>query len=263
MIPFETIEYALTKCESGRGDVIKLAPGTYEENVVIEGIDYVTIEGYEDIGGYGRPDIVPATGIAIDVVTSQGVVLRALRAASADDHVLRCDSNGFKFYDLVLDGDGNGATDAGLLLKGNADDDSYTASEGHVRDVLIRGSGGYGLALDTGDAPGNGVGVTHGLFERIRFIGNTGIDLIALDSGGGTYAVQTSVFRELEFMSRNKATHLDIETNLGATNTGNLFRQCFFLDDTINTTAIKAAGTGSGFVGCYGLDGVIDGDALD
>ena len=37
----------------------------------------------------------------------------------------------------------------------------------------------------------------------------------------------------------------------------------FIFDDTVDTTAIKVATANAGVVGCFGLDGVIDGDALD
>lgn len=252
-----TITAAITAASAG--DTILILPGTYEENVVVNK-DYLRLVGaYE--GGYARPDIAPTTGVGIKV-SAQGVVLKHLRAVSANDDVCQVTGNGYVIKDCVFDGDTNGATKAGIRLWCDAADDSYTASEGKIVDSLVRNSEGYGIAFDVQNAT-VGVGPTHVEVEDVRFIDNTGEDVIALATAAGTYSIQDSQFRSCSFMSKNKATHVDISTNNGATNTGNVFEGCFFFDDTINTTAIKAGGTGSGFIGCFSLDGVIDGDALD
>lgn len=260
--PFATIQAAVDASVSGQGDRIYIMPGTYDENVVIEGKDYLSLIGVLP-GGYARPDIVPAAGKAISVIASHGVTLQHLRAVSADDDAVHMEGNGFLIDDCVLDGDGNGATDALLRLRGNADDDSYTASEGIVRAVLFRGSGGYGLAFDTGDAPENGVGSTHCLIERCRFLDNTGIDIMALDTGGGTYAVQAAVIRDNTFEGpKNKTTWIDVETNLAATNTG-VIAGNFFADDALDSTAVKMIGSGFVFVGNFDTVGVQDGSNFD
>lgn len=267
---YATIQAAVDACESGRHDIVYINTGTYDENVTVNGKDYVTLAGVS-LNGYGRPDIGASTGTspALAVTASHGVVCANLRFFSdgLDIHVATNDGNGFVFADCVFDGDpAQAATKALLLLKGNADDDGYTASEGVIANCLFRNSGGYGIAFDTGDAPGNGVGCTHNVIRGCRFISNTAEDIIALDTGGGTYTAQDNLVEGCYIgmgAGKNKATHIDISTSLGAANTGNVFAGCYINDDTVNGTAIKMAGTGSSLIGCYSLDGLIDGDALD
>lgn len=261
--PMASIQAALDNCTSGRGDVVIVEAGTYEENVVLSK-DYVHLFAAVE-GGYGRPDITPASGLAFNC-TGQGCVIRGMRFVASDTDAVLHQSNGCKYFDCVIDGDsGQAATDAGLRMKGVEDDDSYTASENLFEDILIRGSDGYGIALDVGDGAGNQVGSTHNVFRRVRLQANVAEDVMAVDTSGGpgAHAVQDTLFDECYFMSRNKATHIDLDTNLGAANTGNMFTRCFIFDDTVDTTAIKVATANAGVVGCFGLDGVIDGDALD
>ncbi len=263
--PVATIAQALALCVSGRGDTIYLLPGTYAETVTIAK-DYIALIG--QVGGYGRPDVVPAAGLALSVTTGQGFYCKGVRFASdgQDSDVARIQGNGFHLEDCVFDGEsGMGATKALLRLWCHASDDSYTASEGVIKHCLFRGSPGYGLVADVQNAA-VGVGPTHMVVEHCRFISNTAEDLIALETAVGTYSMQDWLIHECFFgmgTGKNKATHIDISTNNGATNTGNAFTKCFINDDTVDTTAIKAAGTTSSFIGCYNLDGVINGDALD
>jgi hypothetical protein len=264
---FVTIQAAINACTSGAGDRIYVAPATYAENLSVSQKDYVSIIGVLE-PGYARPDIVKATGLMLNVDRSHGVVLRHLRFAAdgQDSDVVRNEGNGFVFDDCVFDGAaGMAATKALVRLWCDAADDSYTASEGLIKRCLFRGSPGYGLAADVQNAA-VGVGPTHNVMEDCRFISNTAEDLIALETAAGTYSMQDWLVARSYFgmgTAKNKATHIDISTNNGATNTGNVFAGCFINDDTVNTTAIKAVGTGSSFIGCYSLDGLIDGDALD
>src|SRR3990167_6261014 len=252
--PKATIQDGIDATVSDRGDVIFIMPGSYAENLVITSKNYVALVGVLK-PGYARPDVVPTTGVALDINTSQGTILIGIRFYSADADVVQNEGNGFHFENCVFDGDtGQAATECLLRLRGNASDDSYTASEGLIQDCLFRLSNGFGVALDTGSAPANGVGVTHAIFRRCRFVDNAQEDVIALDSGGGVYAAQDNLFDQCYFMKKNKATYIDISTNLGSANTDNVFSGCYFNDDTIDTTAIKMAGTGSGVVGSYSLD---------
>ena len=263
LYPLETIAAALANVVSGRGDKIEVAPGTYEENLVVTK-DYVTIAASMP-GGYARPDIAPTAGIAL-VNRSQGLVCLGLRFVSEDSDTVRIEGNGFKFFDCVFDGSaGQAATEAALRLWCHATDDSYTASEGLFEDCLIRNSNGYGVAFDV-QAALVGVGPTHNVFHRCRFISNVAEDIIALATAAGVYSLQDNLFEGCHIgmgTSKNKATHIDISTNNGATNTGNVFAGCYINDDTVDGTAYKGAGTGSSLIGCYSLDGVIDGSALD
>lgn len=263
--PFQSLQDAVDAAEGGRGDTIYVAPGTYDENIVITGKDYLSLVGM--IGGYGRPDIAPAAGIAVHVDNSQGVVLKNLRMVSADDHVCHIEGNGFRIENCVIDGDGNGATDAGLLLQGDGDDDSYTASEGLVLNCLFRNLGGFGILFKGADAP-VGVGSTHCHIYGCRFIDNTGADIACEDNAAAdaTYSVQDVVIERCMFAEpKNKATWVDFTTSNGGVVGGQtgMFVDCFFNDDTVDTTAVKATGTGFGFVGCHSMDGEIDGSGLD
>lgn len=262
--PLATVQAAVNKCTSGAGDRIYVKPGTYEEEVSVSEKDYVSIIGVA-LNGYGRPDIISAAGVVLTVNLSQGFVAKNIRFANDgfDADVARVEGNGFVFEDCVFDGEATmGATKALLRLWCDAADDGYTASEGRISRCLFRNSPGYGIAADVQHAT-VGVGPTHNVVEDCRFLANTAEDIIALETAAGTYSMQDWLVARCYFMSKNKATHIDISTNNGATNTGNVFAGCYFFDDTIDTTAIKAAGTGSGFIGCASLDGIFDGDALD
>ena len=261
--PLTLIQDAIDLTVSGRGDRIYIMPGSYDENLLLTGKDYVHLIGV--FTGYGKPDIVPTTGVALDTGDAQGTYCQSLRFASADADTVIQRGNGFTYRDCVFDGDtGQAATEACLRLKGVADDDSYTASEGLLEDCLIRNSNGFGIAYDVGNSAGNQVGSTHNVFRRCRFLDNVAEDVKSVDtSAGGAHSVQDTLWDECYFMSRNKATHIDLDTTNGANNSGNLFTRCFIWDDTIDTTAVKVATANAGLVGCYSLDGVIDGNALD
>ena len=254
---YPTIQAAINAAKPG--DVIYVQPGEYDENLVVT-TDYLTIVGAQ-VGGYGRPDIVPSSGVGL-TVTAQGFVCKRVRfAAAASSAAVNQQGNGFAYENCVFDGDGAGTT--GLLLKGNADDDSFTASEGRVVDCLFRGAA-VALAFDTGDAPGNGVGCTHDEVIGCRFIDNTQ-DIVTLDSGTGTYSVQDTVIWGCYFLDKNKANYIDLTTANGgaASDQTGLIANCFFATDSITTTNIAMVGTGFALVGCCDTVGVQDGSGLD
>lgn len=263
---YSTITLALAACESGRGDTIYVMPGTYDEAVSVSK-DYVAIIGL--LPGYARPDVAPDSGTSPALsVSGQGFYCEGLRFTvdGIDADVCRITGNGFRFEDCVFDGDAAmGATKALVRDWCDAADDGLTGSEGSFVDCLFRGSPGYGIAADVQDAA-VGVGPTHNVVRGCRFISNTAEDVIALETAAGTYSMQDWLFDGCYFgmgTAKNKATHIDLKTNNGVTNTGNVFAGCYINDDTINTTAVKTDTTGSSFIGCYSLDGLIDGDALD
>lgn len=260
---YASIGSALSDAKSG--DVIYVQPGEYVENIEVT-TDYVTIIGAQ-LGGYGRPDIVALAGGPALRVTAQGFVAKNCRFVTEDTDAVIQEGNGFVYEDCVFDGGNSEAVTEGLLrLKGNADDDSFTASEGIVKDCLFRGSLGFAIAFDTGDAPGNGVGCTHDVVQGCRFIDNTGADLQTLDTGTGVYSVQDTLIDHCYFMEpKNKATWIDFTTANGgaAGDQTGMISDCFFNDDTVDTTAIAMVGTGFGVVGCHSMDGEFDGSGLD
>jgi len=263
--PLATIVEALTRVVSGRGDAIFAMPATYAENVVVSRLDYVTLVGV--LSGYGRPDIIPSTGLPLLVDRSQGFRALSCRFAcdGQDSDVVRQEGNGFLYEDCVFDGaSGMGATKGLVRLWCDADDDSYTASEGVIRRSLFRGSPGKGIVLDTQHAA-VGVQPTDNLFEDLRFYDGVGEDIFLAATAVAANGLHRTLFKGCLIgggTAKNKATHVDIQTNkVGTPDTE--FIGCFINDDTINTTAVKAAGVGASFIGCYSLDGVVDGDPLD
>lgn len=260
--PFRTIARAYAACVSGRGDVIRVMPGSYDENLVISK-DYVNLVGAVP-GRYGWPDIVPSTGVAL-TVNAQGFTCGHCRFASTDDDVIVQRGNGFIYEQCVFDGDGNGVGDALVHLLPSDTDDSYTASEGLIRACLFRGSGGLGLIFDTGAAPAVGVGVTDCLIDGNIFVGNTGIDIVTADAGGGVYSVQQTIISNNRFEDKNKTTYIDLTTaNGGAASdqTGSIMGN-WFAADAITGTEVKMSGTGFTFAGNYDTVGIVDGSGLD
>jgi len=256
---FLTIQHAIDA--SAENDVIVVYPGEYDENLVVD-VDFLTIVGAQS--GYGRPDIAPAAGVAL-TVSAQGFRCARMRFASQDgsDAVIQ-EGNGFEYVDCVFD-DASDANEAGLRLKGSAASDDLTASEGAVKGCLFRGNA-FGILFDTGDAPVNGVGCTHDVIDSCRFIDNTSADVATADTGTGTYSVQDTQIVRCSFMEpKNKATWIDFTTSNGGTaadQTG-VIEDCFFNDDTVDTTAVAIVGTGWGVVGCHSMDGEFDGSGLD
>lgn len=251
-----TIGEALDRAQSG--DTILVAPGTYAENLIVD-TDYVQIVGLRS--GYGRPDIVPAAGVAL-IIRAQGVRLERARFASADDDCVIVEGNGFEHNDCVFDGS-LAANKAGIRFKGNATDDAFTASEGVTQESLIRGNA-VGVIFDTGNAPGNGVGSTHNVIRRCRFIDNT-VDIATKDTGGGTYSVQDATIEGCFFLDKNKAVYIDLTTANGgaAGDQTGIIADNFFAADAIAGTQVKMAGTGFAFVGNLGTAGLLDGSGLD
>ena len=261
---FASITSALA--EAREGDTIHVQPGEYDENIVVT-TDYVTIQGAQ-FGGYGRPDVAPTAGVAL-VVTAQGFVCKRMRFAAGVSDAVRQEGNGFVYEDCVFDGDaGQAVTDALLRLKGDDDDDSFTASEGLVTDCLFRGSDGFGIVFQGAETPGNGVGSTHCVIRGCRFIDNVAADLATLDNSStdAVYSVQDVVIDHCYFAEpKNKATWVDFTTANGgaASDQTGMISDCYFNDDTVDTTAVAIVGTGVGVVGCHSMDGEFDGSGLD
>lgn len=261
--PLATINAALALCTSGAGDTIMVMPGTYDENVVVSK-DYVTIAGCVQ-AGYAKPDIVPTTGVAL-VVTGQGFQSFHCRYSSPDADVVQQQGNGFLYYDCVFDGDGQAATECLVHLLPSDTDDSLTASEGRITGCLFRGSGGIGIIFDTGLAPAVGVGCTDDLIDGNIFVGNTGIDIVTKDQGGGVYSVQKTVIRNNMFEDKNKACYIDLTTTNGGAagdQTGTISGNYFCCDAITAGNEVKMVGTGFTFAGNYYTVGIKDGSGLD
>lgn len=278
-----TIQAAINKAAAG--DTIFVYPGSYDETLSVTK-DYLSLIGA--VQGYGKPDLTGATTSAAALtVKAQGFVLKRFRVYSggglatangveAAGRLVRIKGNGFHIEDCVFDGEnainGGSATDnansIGVSLKGDADDDSYTASEGRILRCYFRGFVGRPLAFETGEPVPNGVGSTDVEVLYNRFSSNTGIDIICRESvaGGGTYSVKRALIAHNWFMAaKNKTTWIDFTTsNDGAASDqdGSIMGN-YFQDDALDATAVAIAGTGFSFVGNYDSVGVQDGSAFD
>lgn len=266
--PFATIQRAVDKCVSGRGDKIVIFPGTYDENVVITSKDYITIVG-SLAPGYARPDVVPATGVALIINNSQGTVLKHVRFASADSDTVVNEGNGFLFEDCVFDGDaGQAVTECNLRLVGDAADDSYTASEGKILNCLFRNSGGVGLVFQHAANP-SGVGVTDVEVLGCRFYDNTSFDIAtqANTSGGGSGILLNVRISKCEFLTDSKAVYVDLNQASFAggdiaLNSG-IISDCYFATTaTLTNVIIAIGGTIIRGVGLFGTKGVTDASAF-
>lgn len=266
-IPVATFARAQALVDSGVGAMIFLAPDSYVENFVVTK-DYLHIIG-QMTPRYAWPDIVPASGKALYQQAAQGLILHRLRfaAPAADTDLLLIEGNGNIFDSCIFDGDAAQGNAKGLVrLKGNASDDSYTASEGLIRRCLFRGSGGQGLIFDTGASPGNGVGVTDALVEDNIFVANDQEDVATQDTGTGTYSVQKTELRRNFFQSKNKTTYVDLTTTNGgaASDQTGAINGNYFASDVITAgTTVKMVGTGFTFTGNYYTVGIKDGSGLD
>lgn len=267
--PFATIQRAVDKCVSNRGDKIVIFPGTYDENVVILNKNYITIVGALS-AGYARPDVTPTTGIALFANNSHGLVLLHTRFVSADSDSVVNEGNGYLFYDCVFDGSaGQAITEANLRLVGDAADDSYTASEGKIINCLFRDSGGVGIAFQHA-ALTSGVGITDVEIHGCRFYGNTGVDIAtqANVSGGGAGILSRFLLApDNMFMTTDKTVYLDLD-NASAAGGDELLNNGIisghFADDAaLNATKIDISGTNFRWVGGFNGVGVVDGSAFD
>jgi|SRR5581483_2245188 hypothetical protein len=248
----------------GHGDTVFGTPGSYVETITVNS-DGVTLIG-QFPGGYERPDIVPLTGPAL-VVNAQGFKAIHMRFASKDDDVVIQRGNGYGYDDCVLDGDGNGVADGLFHALPSDTDDSFTASEGYLRECLLRGSGGFGIILDTGAAPAVGVGVTDFQVRDSIFQGNAGIDIVTKDQGGGVYSIKNGYIGPRNtFADKNKACYIDFTTTNGgaaADQTGTIEGNFFCCDAIVANTQVKIVGTGFTFPGNFDTVGVVDGSGLD
>lgn len=267
--PFATIQRAVNLAVSGRGDKIVVYPGTYAENVVIDQKDYLTIHG-AIIPGYARPDIVPATGIAINSTRSQGLVLSHVRVASSNNSdTMVHQGNGFIFSDCVFDGNGAQAiTAANLRLVGNATLTAYTASEGKILNSLFRDGGGVGLVFQHAAAP-NGTGCTDNEIIGCRFYGNASFDMAtqANASGGGAGIFLRSLIKGCQFMEDTKAVYVDLNAASFAggdvaLNSGLMTENNFASTVALTNVIINITGTIIRFANNADTIGVVNGSAF-
>lgn len=260
--PVATIARAIGVARSGYGDTIVIAPGEYDETVVLTK-DYVMLVGGTS-GGYARPDWGPGATTEVPLtIRAQGVILQHIRFFADASDAVRQEGNGFLHTDCVFDGDGT-ATMAGLRLRGNSTDDSLTASEGQVLNNYFRGSA-IGVALEDAAVP-SGVGSTDNWIANNRFSANT-IDIATVDGGGGVSSVATiTIGPNNQFIDKNKTCYIDMTTSNGGAagaQTGAINGNYFAADAITAGNQVRIVGTGFTFTGNYNTVGVKDGSGLD
>lgn len=262
VVPTWADAYAL--CQSGRGDTILMAQGSYAENAEIEEMDYLHVVGMNT--GYGRPDIGPATGHGLVVTKSQGVSLARIRVFNEDNSdTVRIDGNGGRIRDCVFDGNALQATTKGVLrMWTDSADDSFTGSEWDIEDLYIRGGGAKGLVIDCQHAL-VGVLPTDNHLKNVRYADNVAEDIYLAATAVSVADMNRWVFEnnQIGIGKKNKATHIDLKTNKIGTSNFSVMIRGSINDDTPDTTALKTDGTGFSFIGVPNLDGLINGDGID
>lgn len=263
-----TIQGAINRVNNDAGATIFVFPGTYEENLEVDDEkNYLSIVGAQ-LAGYARPDIAPASGIALEVL-SQGFNCRGVRFAGSDADVVVQRGNGFAYNDCVFDGDaGMAADEAALRLVGVAADDSYTASEGVIANSLFRGTSvGAGIIVQHAANP-SGVGVSDVQLLGNRFYGN-GVDLLsAVNVSGGGAGIYLNWLIAHNFFLTVGAAYVYADLNQGAAgdlaaNSG-LVCNNWFADEALIAAQFVIAGQPNViFTGNYDAAGLVNGAAFN
>lgn len=261
-----TITLALAQCTAGAGDTIFVYPGTYAENLAVS-VDGVSIIGAL-IGGFERPNIVPASGTAI-TLTGQGVTLRHLRFSSADNDVAVVNSNGNVIIDCVLDGTaGMGATKGCLRFVG-ATSVATSASDNLVQACVLRNASvGAGMIFQHALLAAGGEATSNNQILACQFY-NNGVDLLSAvnTNGGGAGIFLNLLVKECAFLTVGAAyVYMSMAQGAAGDKAVNscLICGCFFSDEAIIAAQILLATQANAmFVGNYDCIGLINGAAFN
>jgi len=231
--PCESIMGAVGHTVTGRGDVIRVMPGTYVEDVVINE-DYITLEGC--LTGYGRPDVEGLTAQALRV-HGQGFVCKSMRFVPVTaNNAVDQQGNGFLYVDCVFDGDG--ADDFALFP--DVLDDTWTASEGLIFDCLFRG-GDTGIRF-MNPGPPAGVGPTDVRIIGNRFYNHVNNDIFCDDTPGSNALTFTDCLIAGNWFMEVGAAFVYMDLSDGALNTGLISGNYFADADVIAAQMVVVAG---------------------
>jgi hypothetical protein len=231
--PCETIMGAYGHAVDGRGDVIRVMPGTYTEDLIFNK-DFLTLEGC--LTGYGRPDVEALTAQALRV-HAQGFVCSQMRFVPVTaNNAVDQQGNGFLYFDCVFEGDG--ADDFALFPDLN--DDHYTASEGVLLGNLFR-SGNVGLRF-INPGPPAGVGPTDVQVIGNRFYNHTTNDIVCDDTPGSNGLTFTDCLIAQNFFMEVGAAFVYMDLSDGALNSGLVCGNYFADADVIAAQMVLVAG---------------------
>lgn len=248
-----SIARALVLAQSG--DIIMIAPGSYDENLSVTK-DYITMIGLS-LSGYARPDVVPTTGMALSV-HAQGFSAKHMRFAGAGvgGIGIQMQGNGWLLEDCVIES----ASNHGLRLFPDADDDSFTASEGLALNCLIRDCGGSGISFEC-PAPGleGGVGPTDNVIKGCRFYGNA-LDIGDVNGiGTNNQTFTRCLVEDCEFMSQGVTAYIDLSN--GTASAQGMIASSIFADQLAAASEVVLP---AGVIASGNFDekGVVDGSNL-
>ena len=263
---FATIQYAINTAQSG--DTIVVAPGSYTENLTVT-TDYLTIVGWSP-SGYARPDVVPASGIALSV-TANGFTCVHVRFASADNSdSVGQHGDGFLYNDCVFDGNALQSSKANLRLVGNTTDN--TASEGKILNSYIRGGGAAGIVIQHKLAATGGEGTTDNEIAGCRFVDNVTSDLLsAVNTNGGGAGIYINLsVHDNQFMTSGAAyKYINFSAGAAGDLTANacLISDNFFADEALTGGAGNQIDLGgqskAHFAGNYSDASVVNGTTFN
>ena len=254
-----TIQAAINKVTSNKQDVIFVAPGTYSENLTVTSKHAFSIIASQQVGNSKRVVVSAAAGKALDLGQSQRLYIKGLSFYAAASDAVVTDSEGVLFEDCDFRSDGG----SGLVFFADTDND-FTGSGTVLYRCLIREcSSATGAILSkkggpTASDPGYGLQATNVNIWECQFYTNTGPD-IADDAGTETptYFNQWDI-RGNKFMTKNKATYLDMDTGNG---TDCLISGNFFADAAFELTTAAKLPSAAMIVGNYivgGTGGIIN-----
>tara|TARA_Y100000310_G_scaffold345771_1_gene469637 strand:- start:2546 stop:3487 length:942 start_codon:yes stop_codon:yes gene_type:complete len=262
--PLSTVQAGVDKCVSGNHDVVFVttASTAYAENVTVTSKDYVSIVGL-GLGEWGRPDIHPSSGIALAISLSQGFHSESVYYLSDDDDAVTCDSEGWLFSNCKFQGNSDG-----LLLKGYATDDSYSAGQGMAYQCGFESNGAAGVKIEHAETS-SGIGSWGNRFIDCYFRDNTGADFLSAvgSTGGGAGIFTRLLIQGCQFLDDGAShVYMDMDQGVAGDLAANSALICgnYFADDAV-IAAQCAIGSQAKvfFVGNYDAAGLINGSSFN
>jgi len=249
--PLASIGQALTNAKDLGGDTIFVYPGTYVEALTVSKDD-ITIVAAMRGGNSKRVAVAPASG-SVPLTVGDVWRFRSIGIRFAGTSAVGVQHAGEAAY--FDDCDFTSDTTHGFQFKSSTTTVDYTGSGTTIINSLFRDCGGAGLRhtsdTDTGN-PNYGIQATNVNILNNQFYTNTGDDIDDdAQTGSPTYFNQWEISGN-KFMTKNKATYLDMDTGNG---TDCLISANYFADAAFElTTAVKLP-SGAMMVGNYATGG--------